>query len=111
VAQIIQTVAKYDPRAKSLTLMRADVGKDCNRTNEACGATSSFSLYTAVTIREFEGGEKPSAYPKCGGGCIALVVVAVTVCVVLSGFMVLKKIVYDKRPDVKQRQFEMTVNT
>jgi len=64
-----------------------------------------------VTIREFQGGEKPSAYLKCGGGCIALVVVAVTVCVVLSGFVVLKKIVYDKRPDVKQRQFEMTVNT
>ena len=104
-------VAKYDLKAKLFALMRADVGKNCNRTNEACGATWSFSLYTAVTIREFQGGEKPSAYLKCGGGCIALVVVAVTVCVVLSGFVVLKKIVYDKRPDVKQRQFEMTVNT
>ena len=59
-------VAKYDPETKAWALKRSSGA--CDKTGVACGETDSFSLYSAVTIREYDNGAAPRL--GCGGGCI-----------------------------------------
>ena len=98
-------VAKYDPETKAWALKRSSGA--CDKTGVACGETDSFSLYSAVTIREYDNGAAPRL--GCGGGCIALIVTAVVVIVVLGGFVVYKKMCMEPPKD---QDVEMTtVNT
>lgn len=84
-AKIIYTVARFEPVGSRWEVKQPS--QKCSEGGVACAATSSFSLYSAVTVREYNNGPIPPAYPGCGGGCIALIITAVTVLLFVSAFV------------------------
>jgi len=107
-ATIIYTVAMLDPVAARWEVKRS--AQACAKEGVACGETQSFSLYSAVTVRDYENGPTPPSYPACGGGCIALIAAAVTLVLFVAAFVVHRNCFAAKARSSKMGGAEMTAN-